>query len=367
MTRGERGLLLRAALASGGAAVDAWRAWRRDFSPALLGSETPELLPLLAWNLRLQGIDDPLFTGARATERAVWIRNTIRMHELARVLQTLRADGVDTMVLKGAALVALCYPDPGLRPMFDVDVLVPHDRARATMALLARAGWRAVPRLATTCAPEETIGVRHSHPFENTAGEQLDLHWHVLWECCEPDADDDFWRGSVPIAVGGAPTRALGAADQLLHVCVHGALGPGTSLRWVVDAAMVLAANGGAVDWDRLVTQAQRRRLVLPVRDALGVLVRDLDTPIPASVTRALTRESPSLTQRIEHAARRRAGAWWRPPVLLACHHWRLSAHQGLGRAVAGFPGYLRRTYGVEHVWQLRSLLVTKARDRYAR
>ena len=75
-----------------------------------------------------------------ARARARRLRET-----LASTIVALRAAGVEVVALKGAALAFFHYPEPGLRPMGDLDLLLrdPRDLARATDAL-GRDGWRAL-------------------------------------------------------------------------------------------------------------------------------------------------------------------------------------------------------------------------------
>ena len=65
------------------------------------------------------------------------------------------------MALKGAVLAFFHYPDPALRPMGDLDLLLkePRDLARATEALV-RSGWRAhldTPRHRVFVRPDERV------------------------------------------------------------------------------------------------------------------------------------------------------------------------------------------------------------------
>ena len=74
-----------------------------------------------------------LLSGARARRLLETLVETVRV---------LRAAGVEVVAIKGAALAFFHYPDPALRPMGDLDLLLrdPRDLERATAALVA-AGW----------------------------------------------------------------------------------------------------------------------------------------------------------------------------------------------------------------------------------
>lgn len=56
------------------------------------------------------------------------------------VVAELERAGIPTLLLKGAAFVADTRLDAGMRPMNDVDVLVPSNRVRETIELLGDSG-----------------------------------------------------------------------------------------------------------------------------------------------------------------------------------------------------------------------------------
>ncbi len=83
------------------------------------------------------------------------------LETLAGTIHTLRAAGIEVVALKGAALAFFHYPDPALRPMGDLDLLLrdPRELARATEALTG-AGWRALfdtPRHRVFVRPDERV------------------------------------------------------------------------------------------------------------------------------------------------------------------------------------------------------------------
>jgi hypothetical protein len=350
----EQELLLKAALLRGTAAIDAWHAWRARVALDALDRGSVRLLPLLARNLERQGVDDPSLPGIHDLRRRIWAKNTYRLTLLGEIVRLFGEAGIDTMVLKGAALIVLHYPEPGLRPMDDVDVLVPYRQARTAIALLRAKGWAPVARAAELLVP-----VTHGHGFQDRARRQLDLHWHVMWECCAEGDDDDFWSASIEATIEAVPTRALCPTDQLLHVCVHGARwNEVPSLRWVADASAVLETHGPDIDWDRLVRQTRARRLVLPVREALGFLSEALGAPVPGSALSALRRSPISALERVDHGLKQRPRGFWEPLGLLACHYLRSTRGLGPWRRTTGLPRYLQGICGAASPGQLPAALL---------
>ena len=321
--------------------MDAWGLLRESLDPDALDPASRRLLPLLWRNLSRLGIRDPVLASCRGVHRYHWSRNQILFRRGAAVLNALAAAGIETLLLKGAALVTEYYGDPGLRPMEDFDVAVPAAAAAQAVDVLERNGW-VTPYPITTSFRR----IKHAAPFTDANGVSCDLHWNVLEECAEASAD--LWRAAREIEFQGQRTRALSPADQLLHVSIHGGRwAPESNIRWVADSMVILRAGG--VDWRRLADQAARHAFVLRMRDALGFLWTSMDGPIPAAVTRGLAERPVAGFERLER---------WilgRDPRLLGellrywCHH--LRAQDGsLLPAVLTFPKYL------QHAWGLYSL-----------
>jgi len=63
----------------------------------------------------------------------------------AAALEALRDAGLSPVLLKGAALGHLVYEDPYLRPMSDVDLLIPRDALARALEALEAAGFRLPP------------------------------------------------------------------------------------------------------------------------------------------------------------------------------------------------------------------------------
>jgi len=360
----EQELLLRAALLGGSEAIEAWEAWRASVDIERIDQAAGRLLPLLYKNLRAHGIADPLMGRMRGTYRLTWTKNQVLFHSMAAILQAFREAGLATLILKGAALIVQYYHEYGLRPVGDFDVLVRTATAPAAIQLLTRLGLR--PHKAGIDLRNEALfSFTHGHSFLDSAGHNLDLHWHVLPECTYPGADDDFWDGAVSVAVRDVPTLALNPADQLLHLCMHGTLwSPVSPIRWIADALMILNDPEAQIDWQRLLAQARGRHLVVPVREGLTYLQRLLDAPIPPKVLDALQDIPVSMAERLEQKAR--LGSWrfaGRLPLLAARHrrHSQLPAHGELPGGALGFLALLQHTWGINRAWKVPFYVVAKA------
>ena len=345
--------LLRAALSYPAEALDACRALR-DVDVRRLTDGTRSLLPLLYPNLRALGLRGPLLeTAERQYQHTASWNATLFDHGRALIRQ-LDAAGVETMVLKGAALVTRYYHDAGIRPMVDMDLLIPPARFFSALMGFQRAGWTPYRMLMRS-----RLGATHAAPFTTADGFTCDLHWRVFPEPTPPGGDDALWAASIPLDFSGVKTRALSPEDQLLHVCVHGVQSaPGRALWWISDAVAVI--RGGDVSWDRLVSQAVAFRFVLRLREALQYVRNRFGAAVPGTVLERLRALPVGPLERFE----------WRVIAhqdgLLGAlpRHWCLYSRLGAAggsKSLRGFVPYLQDVWGVRSTADLPRAVAIRA------
>ncbi|MFN8538872.1 MAG: nucleotidyltransferase family protein, partial [Thermomicrobiales bacterium] len=360
----EQALLLRASLGDSEEALAAWEAWRAATDLDRLDGGSFQLLPLLYRNLVRLGIGEaaPDFGRLRGVYRLTWYKNRVGIAHLATLIGQLDAAGIPTMVLKGAALLALYYRDHGARGMGDCDLLVPVARAREALAVVERHGWSPeIPDPTRWLAASSSVG------FSGPAGTALDFHWHPLWEIGAPDADGPLWARAQPATIGGAATLAPAPSDLLLHVCVHGARWhPSPPFRWVADALVILRESGDALDWASLVAEAERLHLVMPMRATLRYLRRRWHAPVPEWVLTHLRALPVAPTLRLEYVAHQRPRGLWQKALIAWSHARRAVGYDHPLRAVAILPARLQALWGLEHPWQIPAHAIRVGRLRRA-
>jgi hypothetical protein len=352
--------MLRAALAEGPEAAAAWSAWQQAVGGiAKVESASFRLLPLVYRNLSRSGSDDPSMPVLEGVYRQAWIANNLLVRWAGTVLEALEGAGVPTLMLKGAALAPLHYRDLGARPMDDIDVLVP--RARAGEAMDTLSGLRFTPSYR---GAREAIGIRHAEELADPHGRVVDLHWSLLWGSHAPEAG--IWDSAVPLELGGTATRALGAADQLYHACLHGASwNQVPPLRWIADATLVIRNSAAELDWDRLVWTAISSRRAVPLRAALALLRERLDVPVPDAVLSELAGARGSVVERHAHRAMARspsayryAGLAW---LLWTSYREYLRAPDG---EPIGFLAFVKQMGRLDSAWQLPLHMASRVRGR---
>jgi hypothetical protein len=177
----------------------------------------------------------------RAAFRATFAGNVVAMRGLDDVLAALRADGIEPVVLKGAALVNTLYPALAARPMADLDLLVDAEERERAAATLARLGFR--------IASQEEDATN----FVGADGLRVDLaHRFRLFEGL-PRAD---WTEVVePRFLSHRRLVTLEPNALLVHLVVHmngHRRQIGHLLAWFVDVAFVLRESSARLERARL-------------------------------------------------------------------------------------------------------------------
>jgi hypothetical protein len=308
----EQRAILRVALLEGPEAREAALAWLAKTDVARLGRASVRLLPLIYERFRREGIQHPVLPVLRGLKRHTWCRNRLLFDRASEAIRALHSAGIEVMVIKGVALTIEYYQDWSLRPMDDVDLLVRYPDARAAIEVLRGQGWKAlalfVPEVKLRMQwnerkgfSEETRQYVHAMHFVHPSGQDLDLHWNLTPLCLGPDADRDFWAASKAITFEGQSVRVLDPADQLLHICVHGAAWESVApIRWIPDALTVIR-KAPQLDWKRLLLQARKRKLTLMVSSALDYIHRNIGDFVPAHVLAEFEGSDVTVFERLEY------------------------------------------------------------------
>jgi hypothetical protein len=188
--------------------------------------------------------------------------NTIRIRLLGEIVEAFARRNLPLLLLKGSALAPLVYPEPGLRAMRDIDLLVRERDLAESGAILARLGYAAKDE------EEWPISRFHPHHQPPRIREVDDLQvWvevHRRLGVARRDARatlEELVSESIEVPLeGDAVGRTLGPTDMLAHVHYHGFCTP---LRWRDELRLVSAADVLSLveKWlDRIDWRAMRRR-----------------------------------------------------------------------------------------------------------
>ncbi|MGC9468621.1 MAG: nucleotidyltransferase domain-containing protein [Anaerolineae bacterium] len=263
-----------------------------------------DLAPLLYYTLRGTTIVPP--TIHEALQDAYYYvagQNSIRLHEMDRILAALAEERVPVLLLKGAAFVETVYGNPGLRPMVDIDLLV--DRVAAAERALVKAGYEM-----STADPWPGFSWRYRNSVAYSRLSGRGLPWLVGLHVRLFDVpyyeripmDEWFARGIAAPGLGhGACVPA--PEDHLVYLCGHLALHhqyDPTLLRFV-DIALLIQRTGDNLDWDQVVDRGVAWRLVIPLQRVITRLEGLWPGTLPPDVVTRIAQLRPTGSERRVH------------------------------------------------------------------
>jgi len=193
--------------------------------------------------------------------------------------------GIAVMGLKELALYRCAYPDPALRPMGDVDLLIrPEDYPRAVQCL-AGLGLLPLP----SGKRQYTAKYAWGHHFRRAKDDLwLDLQWNLMqieW--------DQYHEGNFNFDIQGSWNRAAPAADGyglllpgledlLFHLCLHLEGHQYSELVLLCDIAELLQSQKELINWGLLAEMAIQRGVTASVHDPLYLVQQMFQVSPPA-------------------------------------------------------------------------------------
>lgn len=187
--------------------------------------------PLLHWQLgRIhtdlavpQAVRDALVQAYREAT----LRSLVLQRELLLIHRMLDEAGIAHVALKGAFLAFRAYPHPGLRPMRDLDILVPRERAIEAYRTLIDGGLRRISRYPGD--PRAFVQVAHHLPplLSNSGQVMVELHSRLYAPApgsvarADPSDTPSFWQRCFTAPLGNADVPFPSPTDLLLYLIVH--------------------------------------------------------------------------------------------------------------------------------------------------
>jgi hypothetical protein len=176
----------------------------------------------------------------------------IAQRELLRAtLLRFSEASIPVVVLKDAALAALVYPSPTLRPIGSIDLLV-HGRDLCSADELRRsmrAAQHAIPILGPGAL--SVVHVRDDIRAPVGSADRPAAAAHIPIE--------DFWTRARPVHIESVATLVLSPEDLLLHLGLQLAEADGFvgQVSTLCDIGETCRRYGSAIGWTRLVAQAE--------------------------------------------------------------------------------------------------------------
>ena len=188
-------------------------------------------------------------------------------------VRPLTGAGLEPVVLKGPLLAAR-YPEPGLRPMEDIDLLLPRAQHQRALDALADAGW-------TVARParRDVYDTMLTHP--DVPSLSLELHYgleHAPQRVTTLDAET-LWSLRRPVECFGTPAFGLPLSEEIVFLGAHAGKPHHGFFRliWIADLAMIVGLereSGATIDWTQVHSVAEAGSCTTVVAAALALARR---------------------------------------------------------------------------------------------
>lgn len=227
-------------------------------------AELHGMAPLLWHHFRQAGIGFP--TQTEHTLRGLYLRhrslNQAHTATLVDIQRMFEQAGIQPVVLKGLALAYKYYPDPALRPVSDLDLLLHKEDMMPALRILAEAGYQV--RFPDPSLHVLTGELTADSPKRNGISTHIELHHYNPARRQSKDfmLDDELKEFNEPpqeLIIEGCAIYTPSYMDTLRHLTRHMvrhlfAAQPDKplSLKWSADIISLVEQHAEDIDWEKM-------------------------------------------------------------------------------------------------------------------
>jgi hypothetical protein len=313
------------------------------------------LTPLIYQKIADQGLDEDMPQPVYA-----WLRNDyvlflktalVQERQVVQVLRELIQGGVAPILLKGADLRLRLYGNAVVRPMCDLDLLIPPEELPQAKGILE--GLSYTRSIDSHCFRpgfrKRFMGELHLTSPDGRL--MVDLHWFI-------EVLANFYRlpyrrlgqMAIPWEYEGMPVKLLCPEHALIHLCLHNYHELRNALQ-IIDLGLALTRL--PIDWPLFLKEAAFFRCQAPLGLMLDGLNQIFPQTVPETVLNSLNDYHPSCLEKL--ALSPALGKGFSPLARLK-HYHRLSDWAAYLSAIFWpHPDYLLAVFGKpDHVTYLR-------------
>jgi hypothetical protein len=264
--------------------------WQQLYDRSIAHGLTPMLFKRLQEHTNWwSAVPEPFKVRFEEAYRRNLHRNQLLLEELERLLARLDKAGISVMLMKELHLLHTVYPDIGVRPVGDLDLLILKKDLIEAKSLLHKSGYDSELRL-------NPYKERYGFGYHFVCSEK-DIWVDLQWNLCQREwADgerksaefrgpiDEVWSRAKLGNLNDARAWRMSWEDLLFHLCLH-AEGHGfEELVQLYDIAHVVDGHGGQLDWQTVVATARASQVKGSIYTALRFVRDVLAADVPDDV-----------------------------------------------------------------------------------
>lgn len=216
-------------------------------------------------------------------------RNELLLAELDQLFAGFNAEGVSVMLMKELHLLHTIYPEIGLRPIGDLDLLVPPQDFERAKTLLMQADYH--PQLPANPFKDK-YGFGY-HFVNHAKGIWIDLQWNLSqrdWTQSTSGTHEfrapikEVWQHAKKDRLLESHIMRMSWEDMLFHLCVHLEGHGFNEMIQFCDMAEIIRQYRTAMDWRRFIDIARGAAMQGSVACALEFVQKVLGVAAPTEV-----------------------------------------------------------------------------------
>ncbi len=266
-----------------------------DWEFVVNASAVNSILPLVARNIAATATDlvpanhlERLTKGARANA----LRCLSLTAELIKLMDLLRASGVQAMPYKGPVLAVDAYGDVALREFEDLDIIVRQRDMAEIDAIMKGLGYRPNHVWNFDSGASSSVVPGEYDYRDEQRGMIVEFHTEFTLRHfpVRPDLNE-MARRLVPVGISGHEIATFAAEDMVLLLCVHGSKDFWDRISWIADVAEFVRSHP-RIDWSAVVKRADDLRAGRMLNLGLALANQLLGAPLPRQMATHVERDS---------------------------------------------------------------------------
>jgi hypothetical protein len=184
-------------------------------------------------------------------------KNLYLGHELCTLLKQFYKENIEVIVLKGAALAHIIYPDFGLRKYGDINILIKNNERHIVEKLMHEFGYVSKENY----NKQKKYKEMHFHLapyFHFERNTYVEIHWNITNQF--PLRIDKWWERSKKEKILVSFANVFSPDDLLKHLCIHITNHSflNFDLRTLCDISETIKYYGNEIDWKNLQKQVEK-------------------------------------------------------------------------------------------------------------
>ena len=212
---------------------------------------------------RLSGrqADDFLGIKQSAPDRITQMKKLTELGHFLKLMDEMKAEGLNGIVVKGPALSQKIYGDPFYRTSHDFDLLFELGDLSRAIQFFEERGFKGVKfKWPASENKQETVKelINQYFIFHPEHRVSIEIHWKLFdRRFADPSVAENLLReNTTTVEINGHAIKTLDREFELLYLVIHGSLHAWFRLKWLVDVHEILTKK--SVDEDRFKTLTEK-------------------------------------------------------------------------------------------------------------